>query len=771
MSILKFRLQKVGFKNNPRYWIIVQPSNKSYKSNDMKERVANIYNKKRITVERSLVLNRHRILYWLSTGAHVSDGAYRYLCTAGFLPKKPVPFGTHNAVSRKKDKVYSLKDFQDVQWGVEGYSKATRFADYTKQYGNFILHKIHELDKLADNTKEEGLAKLRESGEFNLDLSSKSYKEEYKTDIDTDLVTTDEPDFPRRIRNFHILSKKIKNYIDNDYYRLKGKDQRWHNYLRKVNIYTRKNGIDVESYEKYIEFIKKEEEKNELIKAKKTLKFKNEYKTSKVLREKFFRIFNEGKVDEKAFLEFAEDETSKIMKEFDFKLDRILQYRKDDELKGDLIGVFDKKPKKKKELFQDYVYLRFAKLMKKLKEGYLYSLNDKNNNIDIKDLVTLGKNMRTDFLKVIDSKILDAKTLKVANEKFNKDKGLHISFYNKVNELLLKSNTFKKFEHRLFLNQQLNMKNFSLKDKTKVQVYDFYNLNDKVIEDICQEIENVVLTNYELNDVYDDNKPDTQIKVKNSKEINKRINALKDKYQELDLAFDSIYSPNEEKKKEINELTSEYEFELVENGILDAKFKQCYRRFDMKLKEEDNREYFAQLFNKVVEDITQERKGLKEPYIFKNDINDSEDYMYSRVRREVETEILGSTNIINEYDNLSVDVGIFKADFEPVFVTKGRTYSKSRNNNAENPELQHVHDINKKKFESAFTIQKNIAASFKIKPFTKNLILERFEELFDSNEAPYLPIGFKHLANLESYQTMFPEATPDDFEKESKFNK
>ena len=42
---------------------------------------------------RSIVLNRPRLKYWIGLGAQITSGAYRVLSQANFLPRKPPPFG------------------------------------------------------------------------------------------------------------------------------------------------------------------------------------------------------------------------------------------------------------------------------------------------------------------------------------------------------------------------------------------------------------------------------------------------------------------------------------------------------------------------------------------------------------------------------------------------------------------------------------------------------------------------------------------------------
>lgn len=60
--------------------------------------------RKNKTVPRGIVLNQHKLRYWLSVGASPTSGALRVLHKfGGFFPKPPIPFG-HSSVYEKPPK-------------------------------------------------------------------------------------------------------------------------------------------------------------------------------------------------------------------------------------------------------------------------------------------------------------------------------------------------------------------------------------------------------------------------------------------------------------------------------------------------------------------------------------------------------------------------------------------------------------------------------------------------------------------------------------------
>ena len=65
------------------------------------------------TIQRGIVLNKHKIRYWLSVGAQPTKGVVRLLNKFDFYPRSPVP---HGALSlyEKPDKVYKIEHFKDT---------------------------------------------------------------------------------------------------------------------------------------------------------------------------------------------------------------------------------------------------------------------------------------------------------------------------------------------------------------------------------------------------------------------------------------------------------------------------------------------------------------------------------------------------------------------------------------------------------------------------------------------------------------------------------
>ena len=68
--------------------------------------------RKTLTYHRGIVLNKHKIRYWLSVGAQPTNGVIRLLNKFDFYPKSPVPFGSAT-LYEKPEKEYHLTGFKE----------------------------------------------------------------------------------------------------------------------------------------------------------------------------------------------------------------------------------------------------------------------------------------------------------------------------------------------------------------------------------------------------------------------------------------------------------------------------------------------------------------------------------------------------------------------------------------------------------------------------------------------------------------------------------
>lgn len=781
MCIVRLRLQHIGHLHYPKWRIIAQSKLKSYKSDkkkDVHEHLGQVLHNGG-SLDRSYILNFQRIRYYISNGAVPTNAVHKVLANVGMLPKFPLPFGNKYSYT-KPQKEITLKDFERFRWGLKDVFKYERPEDISKQFDNFIMSRLTELDKLIDNQK--NISSLRQSGELNINLTNTRASTYLRSDCDTADIDSDEPDFVRRKRNFEIMSKKVNHFIDNKTNPQHVKELKWHIYIRKLTKLARRNGLDEESHKKFKELIEIENEKNKILKQKLTLKFQTELRNSEEFKKKFFLLFNEGKVDEQMFKDFAEKEVQDIQALINKQVDNYFKLQEEPE---EMFSIFSQK-EKNKELIQDFVILRFAKLMKKLKEGYLYTLNsetDNNDNENVsKNNVTLeitnkldkvGEKIKREYLTIVDNEFVDKELFKLADKKFKQDKGLHAGFYSKVNEVLLKSKTFKKFQDRLFLNKQNKMD-----ENTNFE--DFYNLNDDIVESLCKEIEFLLNRSYEMNDIYNDEEKDTKIPTKRSKELNNKIENLKKKYSNFDLMYDDLNTDNKELKEEITALKQGYEYELVTNRQLHTKFAQCFRIFLPDIKNsEEKKKYFADIFNQINDDISKELKGEKPKYIPKYQTKE-EDH-YNQLRRIVETEMFKDTDIFNNHDGLFVDSGVFSKHITaPLYFKKSSKLKEEEKKFTENrvnkkidaepksEEYTKLVDVKKTYKYLNGILRHSVSQTLKISPTQVIYMKERFEELFGTLDGKIYPQGFNHLSSLDKYQLLYPNSNLQEYEKQSK---
>lgn len=89
----RIRLQVKGHPANRFFWIVASSSKSNPRGRPIERMGYWFPDVKGIYDNRSIVLNRPRLKYWIGQGAQITSGAYRVLSQANFLPKKPPPFG------------------------------------------------------------------------------------------------------------------------------------------------------------------------------------------------------------------------------------------------------------------------------------------------------------------------------------------------------------------------------------------------------------------------------------------------------------------------------------------------------------------------------------------------------------------------------------------------------------------------------------------------------------------------------------------------------
>jgi small subunit ribosomal protein S16 len=116
---VRIRLQNHGCKNHPFWWIVVQPSKKNPRGRYL-ERVGYWLPRKTVTVQRAMILNKHRLQYWLGVGATCTNRVHRILEKFNYVPKQAVPFGSHT-LYEKPEKTYDIDYYRKL--GAKGSNK------------------------------------------------------------------------------------------------------------------------------------------------------------------------------------------------------------------------------------------------------------------------------------------------------------------------------------------------------------------------------------------------------------------------------------------------------------------------------------------------------------------------------------------------------------------------------------------------------------------------------------------------------------------------
>lgn len=853
MALIHLRLQRVGERNNHRWWVIAQAKSKHWKGSNHYERIGYWYPKKAESYDRSIVFNFHKVKYYLSHGALPTKGVYKLLQKTGIVPPLPIPYGSSQTYI-KEEKPLHIREFKKVRWGLYGLDSVvqtkkrknmanaypnTRYNNFDyfslrntivqNQLDNYISQRLSELELLANN--QENTSKLKETGElYTSEIESTknklhSKKKPSHTDSDTGDINSDEPEFIQRKRNFEIVSKKLKNYLEYEYKYLRGNDLSYQTYVRKLEKLARKNGLDENAFNEFNKLVTSERERNEVIIKRLSHRFHLDYKNSKEFKKQFFDKLNNGIEDEDVYKKFVNEDLDEIQKQINTVVNEYVN-----RIGEDYTKILYKNERKRlknnvdnaNELVEDYKILRLAKLMKKLKEAYLFDITNEIENINedankdinknesvseqVNNILNQSKSIRQSYLKSVDNLLTEEDFIRNINiiktsQLKNKDKNqkiiddkLNKFYFHALNDRILNSNTFIKFKDKLLLNNN------------DIKLDDIYCLNDELIDSVTFEIERLLKKNYELNDLYNDDSDNIKTTVKRSKEIDAKLSNLKDKYGEINLLYDDIYSQDTNLKDDLRKLKNDYKYELVDNVLLEKKFKSSYRKFieeynkdndalqtniininginiNKKTKtirnrllgdDPDVRKKYTEIYNKIVQDLIEESKGLKEPYNPKkafevDDKEDNEDKSYEMyyyyIRRDVEKEKLGDVLSFYDYDGLYYDPGLFALDKTPVINKKVAIHkNKARNT----PEELEIFEANEMRNVFNNSIEYSFKKSFTISNLRLNHISYRFTELFGNNCDLIYPEGFRHLETFEMYIKEFPNASPRDYEDESK---
>ena len=121
---VKIRLQNHGVKNHKFWWIVAQPDRKNVEGRVI-ERLGYWLPRSTRTYQRSIIINKHRMRYWLSVGASPTNAVHRLLEKFDFVPPLPDPYGRSSRYERpeKQYPIHFEKRLKGIKGLTEFYGK------------------------------------------------------------------------------------------------------------------------------------------------------------------------------------------------------------------------------------------------------------------------------------------------------------------------------------------------------------------------------------------------------------------------------------------------------------------------------------------------------------------------------------------------------------------------------------------------------------------------------------------------------------------------
>lgn len=213
----------------------MQPANKNPRGRYL-ERIGYWLPRKTATVQRAMILNKHRVQYWLGVGATSTNRVHRILEKFNFVPKTPIPFG-HHTLYEKPEKDY----------GLEFYKKAGPKGNNKELYLRQQLQEHMTVLKRREKLQQEALANLG----INPEAAIPGLEE-----VKTEEIESEEVDIFERKNKFDELLRRIERHRKDNAH-LRGNDLRYNIYMRKLNKLTRKDlGLDLEAYKDFVNNLK-----------------------------------------------------------------------------------------------------------------------------------------------------------------------------------------------------------------------------------------------------------------------------------------------------------------------------------------------------------------------------------------------------------------------------------------------------------------------------------------------------------------------------------
>ncbi|CAD8055884.1 unnamed protein product [Paramecium sonneborni] len=125
------RLQNHGCRNHKLWWIVVAPRKRNIKGRFI-EHIGYWVPHERKVVQRSVILNKPRIRYWLAMGAGVTPKVHRFLSWIDLLPAPLIKFGSKTLYEKPKQAI-----------------SVDTFKPFNKPFQSSIEYQF--LDKITEN--------------------------------------------------------------------------------------------------------------------------------------------------------------------------------------------------------------------------------------------------------------------------------------------------------------------------------------------------------------------------------------------------------------------------------------------------------------------------------------------------------------------------------------------------------------------------------------------------------------------------------------------
>jgi ribosomal protein S16 len=179
------------------------------------------------TYRRQVVINKHKVRYWLGVGAQPTKRVAAILHKYGFWPKPPTPHGSRSVYEKPK-KVLTAKHMKDHFRGIR---------DPEGHFENLIRSQINIMQRNR-LLQQEAVDKLGQEVDMEL--------------MKTDDLESEEADIFKRVDKFKELKKRLEKHREENQF-LRGNDLRYNVYLKKMQKLVRMDlGLDLDAFKDFV---------------------------------------------------------------------------------------------------------------------------------------------------------------------------------------------------------------------------------------------------------------------------------------------------------------------------------------------------------------------------------------------------------------------------------------------------------------------------------------------------------------------------------------